>query len=95
MSCHHDADVAQSILCLLVRAFSSFTFKVIIGRYVLTAICELFSGCFCSSSLFLSSLGLFPCELMIFFSVTFVFFSLYFLCMCYRFLVCGYHEVHM
>ena len=67
-------------LSLLIEAFSRFTFKLIIkcNRSALIAILLSASGCFCCSSLFLSSLALFPCDLMTFFSVMFVFLSLFF-----------------
>ena len=44
--------IQSATFCLLIGAFSPLTFKMIIDRYVLTAIWYLFSGCFCNSPLF-------------------------------------------
>ena len=79
----------------LIGVFSPLTFKVAIDKYVFIAILSLFlfSGCFSSSSLFLSfPLPLLPCGLMAIFSNMFDFLSLTFFLVCYRFLICGYHE---
>ena len=47
--------IIQSVsICLLIRAFSPLTFKVIINKYVFIAILSLSSSWFCISSLFLS-----------------------------------------
>ena len=58
------------MLCLSIGAFSAFTPKVIIGRYVLIAIL-LLSDHFVA--LLSSPLVLFPWDFMIFFSLMFVF----------------------
>ena len=39
VSCDYGTGIARSILCLLVRTFSSFTFKVIIDTHILSTIC--------------------------------------------------------
>ena len=86
--------IHSATLCLLIGAFSLFTFKVIIDRYVLIA-SLLFWG-FCSSVLFLSSsFVLFPCYLMTIFSVIFGILSVFCVCVYCRFLVYGYCEVCM
>ena len=72
--------------CLLTGVFSSFTFTVIINKYVLIAIFYLFFGC----PLFF--LFIFPYDLTNFFSFMLVSLSL-FLHICYQLLVFGYHEV--
>ena len=59
--------------CLLIEAFSPFTFKVIIDRYVLIAILFIVFGSLCNYFLFLSSFVLFPCDFMTIFSVIFGF----------------------
>lgn len=86
VSCDYDTGIAQSIRCLLVRTFSSFTFKVLIDTDTLSTIC-----CWALSVPF-SSLVL--CELMNFFSVTFYFFHFVF-CICHRVFVYGCLEVHI
>ena len=78
-----------SQLCLLVGAFSPFTFKVIIDLYVLIAILLTILDLF----LLLFFLLLFSCDLMTIFSVVFEFIFLICLCINCRFLVCSYSEV--
>ena len=63
------------LLCVFIGAFSLFTFKLIIDRYVLIAILLIVFWLFCSSYLFLSSFVLSSCALMTSFSVMFVFLS--------------------
>ena len=93
---HRSYFIQSAILCLLIGSFSSLTFKTIIDRYVLIAIILLVFQLFCGSSLFFcSSSSYFPGILMIFFSGMFVFLSLLFLCIYCRFLICGYHGVHI
>ena len=58
-------------LCLLIGAFSPLTFKVIIDRYVLTAILFIVFVLFCS--VFLCSFFCSLCDLMTIFSVMFAF----------------------
>ena len=70
--------------------FSSFTFKVIIDRYILMAFFVIVFCLFFVVLLLLSSL-----VILSIFGVMFGFLSLYFLCIYCRFLVCGYHEVHI
>lgn len=48
--------IHSATLCLLIEAFSSFTFKVIIDRYALLPSCYLLSVCFYSSFLFFTFL---------------------------------------
>lgn len=57
--------------CLLIGAFNSFIFKIIIYRYYLLLFYLLFSDCF-GSSLFLSSLAFFPRALMTLLSHVFI-----------------------
>ena len=62
--------IHSATLCLLTGAFSPFTFKVIIDRYVLTAILWLAFGLFLYFYFVLSSFFfLLPCDLMTIFSV--------------------------
>ena len=83
---NHCATREVPTLGLSILAFSPFTFKVIIHRYILIAILLIVFWLFCSSSLFLSScLVLFPCDLLNFLSVMFLFLPIYFLCIYYRF----------
>ena len=78
--------IIQSVsICLLIRAFSPLTFKVIINKYVFIAILSLSSSWFCISSLFLSFCFSF-CGWMVFFCIMLEFLS--FLCLC-MFLIRG------
>ena len=80
-SCIH-----STFLCLFMKVFSTFTYKVIIDRYVLIDIFHCFLSFFFVSSLsFLWSL----CYLIIFFNATFRFFSLHF-CV---FIVCSWFVI--
>ena len=76
----------------MIGAFSPLIFKVILERNVLIAILVL---CFCSSSPISSSFYFFLCGLIIFFSGMFVLLSFGFLYIYWRFLICGYNEVHL
>ena len=90
--------IQSATICLLIRAFSPLTFKVGIDRYVLISILV-----FVFQLVFINSLSLFisfsfcfsHCGLMILFYIMLCFLSFWFLCICYRFLICGFHAVHM
>ena len=76
--------VSIQALCLLIGAFSPFTFKVIIYQYVFIAIMFIVFVVLICSFLLLSS-----CDLITIFSVVFGFLSSFQVCIYYRVLVCG------
>ena len=52
--------IQSVIICLLTRVLSPLIFKVIFYKYAFIAILNIFSSCFCISSLFLSFPASFP-----------------------------------
>ena len=82
--------VQSASLCLLIEAFIPCIFKVIIDRYIFSAILLILFFLFFSSSL-LSSFVMWWLSLVLCLD------SFLFCCMCvhYWFLVCGYHEVYI
>ena len=75
-------------LFVLIGTFSPLTFK---GGMYLQSFSVLYSSCYCSFSLFISSsFCFFFCGLMIFFCSMLEFFYFSFLCIFYMFLICDY-----
>lgn len=70
--------IRAATLCLLIREFSSFTFRVIIGKYILN--CH-FDYCFLVASVILFLSPSLPCGLIVFFGVMFRCFFFFF-CFC-------------
>lgn len=90
--------IHSATLCLLIKAFNYFKFKVIIYRYVLTAIfCSFFSGGFGGfpDCFFLSYFPSLSFDDFLHVVFIFVFLYLYVLCIYYGFWICAYHEVHV
>ena len=82
-------------LCLLIGAFHTSTFKIIVDRYVFIAFLFLVSSRFCSCSLFIPCFCFYRYGLMIFFTSVFGFLSCQFLCIYCRLLIYGYQGVHI
>ena len=99
VSCRQHMDgscflIHTATLCLLTEKFSSFTFKVIIDKYVLIDILLLIF-CFPFVAPFSFSFALFFCGLVTFFSVMFRHFSHYILCIYSKFLLCDCSEIYI
>ena len=86
--------IHTATLCLLTEEFISFTFKVIIDKYVLIDILLLIF-CFPFVAPLSFSFALFFCGLVTFFSVMFRYFSHYILCIYSKFLLCDCSEIYI
>ena len=87
-SCIH-----STFLCILMEVFSTFTFKVIIDRYVLIVIVSLFTFFFC----FVSSLSFLWSLLFAVWLFSLILYLGSFVCILHMYfvlLVCDYMEVH-